>query len=73
MDQKILTKKLELYGAKECSLTWFEIYVSNKKQFVTCGDKQTSMKTITCEVPQGSILEPLLFLIFVNNLHKVSS
>ena len=65
VDHKILTKKLELYGIKDC-------YLPNSKQFITYGDKQTNIETITCGVPQGSILGPLLFLIFVNGLHKVT-
>ena len=72
VDHKILTKKLQLYGIKDCSLRWFESYLSNKKQFITYGDKQTNIENITCGVPQGSILGLLLFLIFVNNLHKVT-
>ena len=39
---------------------------------MTYGDKQTNIETITCGVPQGSIFGPLLFLIFVNDLHKVT-
>ena len=67
---KILTKKLELYEIKGCNLRWFESYLSNRKQFITNGDKQTNIETIACGVPQDSILEPLLFLIFVNDFIK---
>ena len=42
VDHKILTKKLELYGIKGCNLGWFESYLSNRKQFITYGDKQTN-------------------------------
>ena len=69
MDHKILTKKLELYEIKGCNLVWFESYLSNRKQFITYGDKQTNIETTTCGVPQ---VGPLLFLIFANGLHKVT-
>ena len=52
VDHKILTKKLELYGIKVCNLRWFESYLSNRKQFITYGDKQTNIETIICGVPQ---------------------
>ena len=72
VDHTFLTKKLELYGIEDCNLRWFESYLSNKKQFITYADKQTNIETITCGVPLGSILGPLLFLIFVYDLHKVT-
>ena len=72
VDHKILTKKLELYGIKVSNLGWFESYLSNRKQFIKYGDKQTNIETITCGIPQGSILGSLLFLIFVNDLHRVT-
>ena len=72
VDHKVLTKTLELYGIKGCNLGWFDSYLSNRRQFLTYDDKQTNIETITCGVPQGSILGPLMFLIFVNDLHKVT-
>ena len=72
MDHKIITKIFEIYEIKWCNLKWFESYLLNRKQFITYGDKQTNVKNITCGSPQGSILGPLLFLFFVNDLHKVA-
>ena len=72
VDHKILTKKIELYRIKGCNLGWFDSYLSNRKQFIIYGDKQTNIETISCLVLQGSILGSLLLLIFVNDLHKVT-
>ena len=51
---------------------WFESYLSNRKQFITYDDKQINIEIISCGVPQASISGPLLFLIFVNDLHNVT-
>ena len=45
VDHKILTKKFELNGIKGCNLGWFGSYLSNRKQFITYGDKQTNIET----------------------------
>ena len=63
VNYKIVTKKLEFNGIKSCNLRWFEGYLSNRKQFITYGNKQTNIEITTCRVPQDSILGPLLFLI----------
>ena len=65
VDHKILITKLENYGVKETNLQWFKSYLKNRKQFITCGNFSTSYINISCGVPQGSILVPLLFLVYV--------
>ena len=72
VDHNILLKKLSLYGIKNNSLKWFSSYLSNRKQFIQAGDIKTSYEDIICGVPQGSILGPLLFIIYVNDLSDVS-
>jgi len=66
VDHTILIKKMEKIGLG--SLKWFRSYLSNRKQIVEINGKQSDSKTVTCGVPQGSILGPLLFLIYVNDM-----
>ena len=70
--RKAELKKLSLYGIKNNSLKWLSSYLSNRKQFKQAGDIKTSYEDIICGVPQGSILGPLLFIIYVNDLSDVS-
>ena len=73
IDHHILIHKLSNYGIRGIILSWFKHYLSNRKQFVTFRSKNSSRTHVTCGVPQGSILGPLLFLVYMNDITKSSN
>ena len=68
INHDILLKKLSIIGFSDHTVKWFQSYLSNRKFMVNLENSFSEVSSISCGVPQGSILGPLLFLIYVNDM-----
>ena len=72
IDHRILLQKFQVYSIRGCALKWFCSYLTDRSQCVCIDDIWSTFLQIKCGVPQGSILGPMLFIIYINDILKSS-
>jgi hypothetical protein len=73
MSHHILLSKMYKLGIRGIANDWFRSYLSERQQYVQIGKEKSIVRSIKCGVPQGSILGPILFIIYINDLHTATN
>lgn len=73
INHEILLYKLSHYGVRGKALEWFRNYLQDRTKYVSVNNCESTVRHITCGVPQGSLLGPLLFILYINDLKSASA
>ena len=72
LDHQILLNKLKYYGVNDTPLKWVSNYLTVRQQYVEIDGNRSGLLPLTTGVPQGSIIGPLLFLIYMNDIPQAT-